>query len=184
MTQRSFLKGLTAAVTLLAVSAIANADVVVGQPTGLVLEPAKIELNGKRSRQQLIVTGQYGSANPRDLSGVVQFTSTNEKVVKVTNGIARPVADGTANIVAKAGGKEVSVPVTVKNFAAAAPHSFKIETLAALSKAGCNMGACHGSPSGKGGFRLSLRAYDPPLDIMTLRTEFFGRRTNVLKPED
>ena len=184
MTKRSLLKGLTAVATVLAVSTIANAEVVVGKPTGLVLEPAKIELNGKRSRQQLIVTGQYGSANPRDLSGLVQFTSTNEKVVKVVDGIARPVGDGTANIVAKAGGKEVNVPVTVKNFAAAAPHSFKIETLAALSKAGCNMGACHGSPSGKGGFRLSLRAYDPPLDIMTLRTEFFGRRTNVLKPED
>ncbi|MFO0919000.1 MAG: DUF1549 domain-containing protein [Planctomycetaceae bacterium] len=52
----------------------------------------------------------------------------------------------------------------------------------ALTKTGCNMGACHGSPSGKGGFRLSLRAYDPELDIMTLRTEFYGRRTNILEP--
>jgi hypothetical protein len=52
----------------------------------------------------------------------------------------------------------------------------------ALTKAGCNMGACHGSPSGKGGFRLSLRAYDPVLDIMTVRSEFFGRRTNIMEP--
>ncbi len=29
------------------------------------------------------------------------------------------------------------------------------------------MGACHGSPSGKAGFRLSLRGFDAPLDIMT-----------------
>jgi hypothetical protein len=44
------------------------------------------------------------------------------------------------------------------------------------------MWACHGSPSGKGGFRLSLRAYDPDLDAMTLRSEFFGRRINVVEP--
>ncbi|MFM7928334.1 MAG: hypothetical protein ACKO9Q_11520, partial [Pirellula sp.] len=29
-----------------------------------------------------------------------------------------------------------------------------------LSRNGCNMGACHGSLAGKGGFRLSLRGYD------------------------
>ena len=33
---------------------------------------------------------------------------------------------------------------------------------------GCNSGACHGTPSGKNGFRLSLRGYDPGLDIHTL----------------
>ena len=65
---------------------------------------------------------------------------------------------------------------------APAPVSFKNETQMALTKAGCNMGACHGSPSGKGGFRLSLRAYDPELDIMTVRSEFFGRRTNIMEP--
>ena len=64
------------------------------------------------------------------------------------------------------------------------PVSFKNEILAALTKAGCNMGACHGSPSGKAGFRLSLRGFDPELDLLTLRTEFYGRRTNVLAPED
>ena len=53
----------------------------------------------------------------------------------------------------------------------------------ALSKQGCNSGACHGSPSGKGGFRLSLRAYDPAVDTETLVREAFNRRTNVYEPE-
>ena len=44
------------------------------------------------------------------------------------------------------------------------------------------MGACHGSPSGKAGFRLSLRGFDPPLDVLTLRTEYFNRRTNIMDP--
>lgn len=46
------------------------------------------------------------------------------------------------------------------------------------------MGACHGSPSGKGGFRLSLRGYDSTVDLVTLRGEYFNRRTNVLNPDE
>ena len=81
-------------------------------------------------------------------------------------------------------GQSVSVPVVVKNIEVLAPISFKNETQMALTKTGCNMGACHGSPSGKGGFRLSLRAYDSALDIMTLRSEFYGRRANVMEPAE
>ena len=36
---------------------------------------------------------------------------------------------------------------------------------------------------GKGGFRLSLRAFDPTVDEQTLRIEFFGRRVNPLDPD-
>ena len=37
-----------------------------------------------------------------------------------------------------------------------------------LARNGCNMGACHGALAGKGGFRLSLRGYDPPSDHFNL----------------
>ena len=56
--------------------------------------------------------------------------------------------------------------------------------IAALSRAGCNSGACHGSPQGKNGFRLSLRGADPDLDFATLVREQGGRRTNPLAPDD
>ena len=55
--------------------------------------------------------------------------------------------------------------------------------LAALSRQGCSAGACHGSPTGKGGFRLSLRGFDPVLDEQTLIREDFGRRVNPHDPE-
>src|SRR5207247_4086283 len=42
--------------------------------------------------------------------------------------------------------------------------SFRHDVEAVLSKAGCNAGTCHGSPTGKNGFRLSLRGYDPEFD--------------------
>jgi hypothetical protein len=53
----------------------------------------------------------------------------------------------------------------------------------ALSQAGCNMGACHGTPTGKGGFRLSLRGYLPDQDYSTLTREAGGRRINPFAAE-
>ena len=47
---------------------------------------------------------------------------------------------------------------------AAEPLSFRNDVLPVLSKVGCNSGGCHGSLAGKGGFRLSLNAYDPATD--------------------
>src|SRR5439155_26072259 len=60
--------------------------------------------------------------------------------------------------------------------------SFRHEFIAALNVGGCNAGACHGTPSGKGGFKLSLRGYDPPADYLTLTREAFNRRTDRSDP--
>ena len=64
------------------------------------------------------------------------------------------------------------------------PVSFRHDVLPLLTKSGCNAGACHGSPSGKNGFRLSLRGYDPALDFATLTREVRARRVNPVRPED
>ena len=160
----------------------AEAPIEVGQPSSILLDPARFELLGKRSRQQLLVTGRYSGEEVRDLTPAATFTSSHPEIVAIENSVAIPKANGEATITASVGGQTFSVPVVVKNLEAPAPVSFKNETQMALTKAGCNMGACHGSPSGKGGFRLSLRAYDSALDIMTVRSEFFGRRTNIMEP--
>jgi Protein of unknown function (DUF1553)/Protein of unknown function (DUF1549) len=67
--------------------------------------------------------------------------------------------------------------------AAEVPVDFRTDVIAALSHAGCNSGACHGSPQGKGGFRLSLRGFDADLDFHTLTRGEFGRRVDRLHPE-
>ena len=151
------------------------------EPTKLTSESATFELAGVRSQKQIVVTGQFGD-EVRDVTHLAKFTSSNLKVVTLDGSIAKPVGDGAAKIACQLGKQTIAIDVVVKGTSTPHPVSFKNETLAALSKAGCNMGACHGSPSGKGGFRLSLRAFDPPLDILTLRSEFFGRRTNSLQP--
>jgi hypothetical protein len=60
--------------------------------------------------------------------------------------------------------------------------SFLHEVEPILTRAGCNAGTCHGTPSGKNGFRLSLRGYDPTLDLLTLTREVQGRRLDLADP--
>src|SRR5258705_13153395 len=76
----------------------------------------------------------------------------------------------------------VLVPSAVR--ASEPPVSFRTDVIAALSRAGCNSGACHGSPQGKNGFRLSLRGQDPDLDFASLTKDQGGRRVNRVAPED
>src|SRR5262249_3003920 len=144
----------------------------------------KVILSGARSRQQLIVTGQYANNELRDLTAAAEFVSAAPNIVKVERGVVYPVANGTGQVITMISGKAAKIDVTVQALDQPSQVSFKNGPLAALSKAGCNMGACHGSPSGKGGFRLSLRAYDPALDIVTLRTEYYGRRANIVSPDE
>src|SRR5881227_2465945 len=64
------------------------------------------------------------------------------------------------------------------------PVEFRTDVVAALSRAGCNQGACHGSPQGKNGFRLSLRGFDADLDLYTLTRGDMGRRVDRVRPEN
>src|SRR5262245_24312684 len=64
-----------------------------------------------------------------------------------------------------------------------APVSFRTDVMAVLSKAGCNMGVCHGNKFGKGGFKLSLRGEDPNWDLAVLSRDQTGRRINPLEPD-
>jgi len=57
--------------------------------------------------------------------------------------------------------------------------SFSRDVMAVLSKAGCNMGACHGNAKGKGGFRLSLRGQDTAFDHAQLSG---SQRIDRLRP--
>lgn len=60
---------------------------------------------------------------------------------------------------------------------------FDFEVRAALTKAACNSGACHGNQNGKGGLRLSLRGEDPAADYEALVKHDHGRRINRFAPD-
>jgi hypothetical protein len=157
---------------------------VIGQPTALVVEPASIDLAGPHSMQQIVVTGKYADGTVRDLTPFCELTAETANVINIApGGFLLPRQNGSTKIIVKAGNQSVAVPVAVKDFDQPQPLSFRRHFIAALNVGGCNMGACHGTPSGKGGFRLSLRGYDPPADYIQLTRDVLGRRTDRIDPD-
>ena len=177
---RKTVLALVGAMMLQAVPALA-AD---AQLERIEVYPAEVRLAGVREQAQLIVTGHYADGSIQDLTRAAAISTANAEVVTVQGTVAFPAANGEASLNVDVDGKTAAVKVVVENQDQPQPVSFLYDTLAALSKNSCNAGACHGSPSGKGGFRLSLRAFDPKLDELTLIREDFGRRTNSLDPDN
>lgn len=154
----------------------------------LDVSPARFTLASSRARQQLLVTGRLAGADPReeaDLTRQATFESLVPSVALVTpTGMVVPNGYGTAQIVVRYAGREARAEIDVRGIAEPDPIDFETEVIASLSRAGCNSGACHGSPKGKDGFRLSLRGFDPAVDYASLAREAFGRRTNPHSPDD
>jgi hypothetical protein len=155
----------------------------IGQPVSIEVLPSAVALNGPRDVQQLVVTGRYADGTVRDLTHVVSVTASNDFVTIAPGLFLRGVKDGQGNLTISAAGKSVSIPVTVAGMAQPKPVSFRHDVIAALNVGGCNMGACHGTPSGKNGFKLSLRGFDPAADYLQLTRDQFGRRSDMHNPE-
>jgi len=64
------------------------------------------------------------------------------------------------------------------------PHDFIRDVNPVLSRLGCNQGTCHGAAKGKNGFKLSLRGYDPILDVRALTDDLAARRVNLASPDE
>jgi hypothetical protein len=155
---------------------------VIGQPTSLRVQPATILLNGPRAQQQLVVTGHYADGTVRDLTAFADISLEGDAVTLNDEQVVLPKKNGAATVVIKAGGQTAKVPVNIKDLDKAQPVSFRNDVIAALNVGGCNSGACHGTPSGKNGFKLSLRGYDPASDYVQLTRDVLGRRTDRQGP--
>jgi hypothetical protein len=145
--------------------------------------PASITLHRNRDRAHALLTGWDAKEMPSDWTQRAHWVSSNPSVFQWKDGEIIPVGNGQAELIAELGPHRKTISVTVQNQEMPARVEFENEVLVALSKQGCNSGACHGSPSGKGAFRLSLRAFDRELDALTLVREEAGRRINPTEPE-
>jgi hypothetical protein len=150
-----------------------------GEPLAVI--PAEVELTGPEARQRLLVerilddrlVGQAADA---------EWSSSNEAVVVIEDGTLVPKSNGVATVTVKAGGQSASAKVKVTDFEKPHSWSFRNHVLAVFAKAGCNSGACHGALAGKGGFRLTLRGYDPATDFHTIAKQARGRRIELSDP--
>jgi hypothetical protein len=169
---------------LLALSApIVSADDL-GQPIALQVQPPTVTLHGRHANQQLVVTGRYADGAVRDLTSLCAMNSEASDVVAIdATGFITPKKNGQTAILVKAGGKTARVPVIVADLDKPHATSFRNEVIASLNVGGCNAGACHGTPSGKNGFKLSLRGFDPAADYVQLTRDVLGRRTDRQQPD-
>ena len=155
---------------------------IIGQPATVEIAPAAVVLDGPRAAQQLVITGKYADGTVRDLSPFVTWKAEQADIADQMEGFVRGKKTGVTNLVADIGGKNIKVAVTVKDFDKPQPVSFRNQVIASLNVGGCNAGACHGTPSGKNGFKLSLRGYDPAADYLQLSRDVLGRRADRLAP--
>ena len=156
---------------------------ILANPTAIDVFPMEMMLVGNRDRHQIVVTGTDSEGIQRDWTRLATLTSADPKIAEVRGTTVFAIADGETKVAVQAGDKRYEIPVRVTQTGTPWKIRFESEVLVALSKQGCNSGACHGSPSGKGMFRLSLRAFDAKLDAYTLVREESGRRLNVIEPD-
>jgi len=138
--------------------------------------PSEIHLGNQRSSQRIVVEGYYANGYSQDLSASAKVTSANSAVIRIEGSEAKPVASGITTITATVASTRAEAKAVAKGIEQPAVWSFRNHVIPVLTKSGCNMGACHGAAAGKGGFKLTLRGYDPETDYLVMTREAVGRR--------
>lgn len=162
--------------------ALADTD----QLVGFLPDQAKtIVLNDPDAQQQLLVTLKGNSGLIRDVTREVHYHVKPQGIVQISKtGYVTPLANGTATITAQLKSLTPLVfPVRVSSIEKQRPVSFYNDVVPQLTRAGCNSGACHGTPAGKNNFRLSLLGYEPRNDFEFITKESQGRRVSPAAPD-
>jgi hypothetical protein len=150
----------------------------------LGVHQTSIELKSHRHNHMIAVFGMTKDGFSIDLTSKAKYTVANDKIAKVdVEGRVSPVGTGETQVTITCAGKTFTVAVKVNLPATESSMSFRHEVMPVLSRAGCNMGACHGYSLGKNGFKLSLRGADPVPDYYSITREFASRRINRSFPE-
>jgi hypothetical protein len=161
-----------AVIVLLAIGTAAGAD----DAIGIRLLPTEVLLGSPEARQTLVVQRQNAGQYQGQVAAGVEFSSSDEKVVRVEGGVAIPVGNGSATITARAGDESTTAQVVVTNMDRPFQWSFRNHVESVLSKQGCNAGSCHGARAGQKGFRLTLFGFDVDADYTYLTRQAVGRR--------
>lgn len=142
----------------------------------IAIIPDKIKLTGREARQLLVVEQLRDRQSVGQFTNGLGFSSSDERVVKIENGFARPTGNGSASIRVKVGKESATAQVTVDGMDTPFEWSFRNHVQPVLAKSGCSAGACHGAAAGQNGFKLSLRGYDDQGDFLSLTRNAVGRR--------
>ncbi|MEO8497995.1 MAG: DUF1549 domain-containing protein, partial [Planctomycetota bacterium] len=155
---------------------------------GIRIEPPEISLAGNFARIQVCIRENLADFESvdraRDFTAEAKFESTDPNVFTVDSaGMLVAVGDGTAILKVIVGDKSQEMPVAVVGVVENPSVDFDRQVAPIISKLGCNMGACHASQHGKGGFKLSVFGFEPSDDQAAIVRDRLGRRVELLAPE-
>ncbi len=147
--------------------------------TGIQVLPPRVVLSGRGTSQRFMVVGTFGDGRVRDLTARAQFTRSGDGEFAVQGGRVVGKLDGKGKLVATVAGRRAAMSVTVQDILQQPQWSFANEIVPIFTKQGCNGGGCHGSPAGRGGFKLSLFGYEPDYDYEQVTKDRGGLRINL-----
>ncbi|MDF1860942.1 MAG: DUF1549 domain-containing protein [Verrucomicrobiales bacterium] len=152
--------------------------------TAIEVSPKDITIDSPKAYQQMLVTAKLNTGETADLTRMVkwEFDQSFGKISKT--GVFRPFKDGETVLKVRYADLESSIPVKIANQAADFHPDFVQDVNPIITRLGCNMGTCHGAKDGKGGFKLSLRGYDPTYDVRGFADDHSARRVNFASPDD
>jgi hypothetical protein len=172
------------------------------EPIGIRIYPEVIDLTNRDSSQRVTIQWriQSSDASSNATTGneillssqlnvsvedpaiaAINLNSEKERfeVIALKDGQTKLLVSGLLPNGIKA---EASAIVRCKQVREEQTIEFNNHVQSVLARNGCNMGACHGALAGKGGFRLSLRGYDPVTDYFNITRQDRGRRIELAEP--
>jgi WD40 repeat protein len=155
-----------------------------GALVDLSVQPPVVKLSRNYDYTQLIVNGWSAAGASSDLTREVAYTLSPDIAEISKTGLIQPKKNGAAQLTISFQGHKTMVPVEVTGVVDDFEPDYIRDVTPVISKLGCNAGTCHGARSGKNGFKLSLRGYDPIFDVRAFTDDLAGRRINYASPDD
>ena len=150
---------------------------------GLKADPESIHISRPTDYAQILVTGQIDEETFIDATRTATWKVEGDVGTVSEHGVFTANQNGSGKIVAELAGLTVQIPVEISGLQGTYVPDFVRDVTPVLSRVGCNAGTCHGAKEGRNGFKLSLRGYDPLLDVRSLTEDMATRRVNGASPE-
>ncbi len=144
---------------------LSSQDAPGAQPLSLRLIPPSVMLPTEAASQRFLVLGKYPDGLEHDVTAECRFSVSDPAKGEIDDsGRFSGLEEGTVVVRARLGDQEAAASVRVPGPGPKRPFTFARDIGAILTRRGCNGSECHGSVTGRGGFKLSKNASDPRED--------------------
>ena len=177
---RPGLQKLTISTTLFSVSsvclkaALLTALIASGASASVSIAPDRIRFPSPGHSQRIVLSGGTDC----------EASSSDPAIVRVASNNLLALAPGSARIDVACSEGSAEAAVDVGESGSSFGIGFERDILSILTTKGCNSSACHGSPTGQNGFKLSLYGSDSKLDHEVIVNGHGGRRVSLASPHE